>query len=49
MNDMTQMLKMALSYTVTTAQGGSCEAENRKAVTEGINRLGTARATVSAS
>lgn len=32
MNDLTQMSKIALSYTVTRAQGGYCEAENRKAL-----------------
>lgn len=32
MNDLTQMSKMALSYTVTTAHGGYCEAGNRKAL-----------------
>lgn len=32
MNGLTQMSKTALSYSVTTAQGGYCEAGNRKAL-----------------
>lgn len=44
MSDLTQMSKMALSYTVTTTHSGYCEDGKRKAVVEGINSSRTARA-----